>query len=155
MCKKLISRICAFACLAVALMVVSCVGGRNRHVPTEHEVYAASLTAADTAEVIARAKAVVEKIISGDVEGALSGLGYVESDTLYPISSERIAAAANQFRKLGMNSASLENYTFENAENNTVKFRVSCGSSDGELFSTAFALNALKLEGAWYLTLKQ
>ncbi len=99
----------------------------------------------------------IDKIIAGDVTGALDGLGQVENDTLFQISSEKISAAANQFYKMNLKQAKLESYTFVDPDHNVVRFRVSFGHSDDEakLLSTAFAINALKIEGNWYFTLMQ
>ena len=142
--------------LTVALLA-SCSGKKPKAVPTRQEVFLSELTAADTTEVLTRAQSVIDKIIAGDVNGALDGLGQVENDTLFQISSEKIAAAANQFNKMNLRQAKLESYTFTDPDHNVVKFRVSFGHSEDEakLLSTAFAINALKIEGNWYFTLMQ
>lgn len=142
--------------LTVALLA-SCSGKKPKAVPTRQEVFLSELTAADTTEVLTRAQSVIDKIIAGDVNGALDGLGQVENDTLFQISSEKIAAAANQFNKMNLKQATLESYTFTDPDHNVVKFRVSFGHSEDEakLLSTAFAINALKIEGNWYFTLMQ
>ncbi len=141
--------------LVACVFLSSCGGGKPKSVPTRAEAHLADLTAADTTEVLTRAQSIVDKIIAGDVAGALDGLGQVQNDTLYQISSERIAAAANQFEKMNLRQASLENYSFIDPDHNVVKFRVSFGHSEDEskLLSTAFAINALKIEGNWYFTL--
>lgn len=148
------SLILSSALVACALLS-SCGGGKPKSVPTRAEAHLAGLTAADTTEVLTRAQSIVDKIIAGDVAGALDGLGQVQNDTLYQISSERIAAAANQFEKLNLRQAALESYTFTDPDHNVVRFRVSFGHSEDEskLLSTAFAVNALKIEGNWYFTL--
>lgn len=141
--------------LVAVVLLSSCGGGKPKSVPTRAEAHLAGLTAADTTEVLTRAQSIVDRIIAGDVAGALDGLGQVENDTLYQISSERIAAAANQFEKMNLRQAKLESYTFTDPDHNVVRFRVSFGHSEDEskLLSTAFAVNALKIEGDWYFTL--
>ena len=141
--------------LVACVFLSSCGGGKPKSVPTRAEAHLAGLTAADTTEVLTRAHSIVDKIVAGDVAGALDGLGQVQNDTLYQISSERIAAAANQFEKMNLRQASLESYSFIDPDHNVVKFRVSFGHSEDEskLLSTAFAINALKIEGNWYFTL--
>lgn len=142
--------------LTIALFA-SCSGKKPKAAPTRQEIFLSELTASDTTEVLTRAQSVIDKIIAGDVNGALDGLGQVENDTLFQISSEKIAAAANQFNKMNLRQAKLESYTFTDPDHNVVKFRVSFGHSDDEakLLSTAFAINALKIEGNWYFTLMQ
>ena len=152
----------SLACCSVTLVLVlsllaSCSGRKPKAAPTRQEIFLSELTAADTTEVLTRAQAVIDKIIAGDVTGALDGLGQVENDTLFQISSEKISAAANQFYKMNLKQAKLESYTFVDPDHNVVRFRVSFGHSDDEakLLSTAFAINALKIEGNWYFTLMQ
>ncbi len=152
----------SFACCSAVLvltfaLLASCSGKKPKAAPSRQEVFLSELTAADTTEVLTRAQSVIDKIISGDINGALDGLGQVENDTLFQISSEKIAAAANQFDKMNLRQAKLESYTFTDPDHNVVKFRVSFGHSEDEakLLSTAFAINALKIEGNWYLTLMQ
>ncbi len=142
--------------LTVALLT-SCSGKKPKVSPSRQEVFLSELTAADTAEVLTRAQSVIDKIIAGDVNGALDGLGQVENDTLFQISSEKIVAASNQFKKMNLRKAKLESYTFTDPDLNVVKFRVSFGHSEDEtkLLSTAFAINALKIDGNWYFTLMQ
>lgn len=147
-------------CTAVALsglLMVSCSGRKPKAEPSRAEAFISGLTAADTTEVLTRAQAIVDKIIAGDINGALDGLGQVESDTLYQISSEKIASASKQFQQLNLRQAKLESYTFTDPDHNVVKFRVAFGSTEDEskLLGTAFAVNALKIEGNWYFTLMQ
>ena len=152
----------SFACYSVALilalsLLASCSGKKPKAEPTRQEIFLSELTAADTTEVLTRAQSVIDKIIAGDVNGALDGLGQVENDSLFQISSEKIVSASNQFKKMNLRQAKLESYTFTDPDHNVVKFRVSFGHSEDEskLLSTAFAINALKIEGNWYLTLMQ
>lgn len=152
----------SFACCSAVLvltfaLLASCSGKKPKAAPSRQEVFLSELTAADTTEVLTRAQSVIDKVISGDINGALDGLGQVENDTLFQISSEKIAAAANQFDKMNLRQAKLESYTFTDPDHNVVKFRVSFGHSEDEakLLSTAFAINALKIEGNWYFTLMQ
>ena len=149
-----------FSCTAVALsgfIMVSCNSRKPKSEPSRAEIFLSELTAADTTEVLTRAQAIVDKIIAGDVNGALDGLGQVENDTLYQISSEKIVTASKQFQQLNLRQAKLESYTFTDPDHNVVKCRVAFGHTDDEskLLGTAFAVNALKIEGNWYFTLMQ
>ena len=153
---KSFARYSAVLVLAIAFLA-SCSGKKPKTAPSRQEVFLSELTAADITEVLTRAQSVIDKIISGDVNGALDGLGQVENDTLFQISSEKIVSASNQFKKMNLRQAKLESYTFTDPDHNVVKFRVSFGHSEDEskLLSTAFAINALKIEGNWYFTLMQ
>ena len=107
----------SFACYSVALILAlslwaSCSGKKPKAEPTRQEIFLSELTAADTTEVLTRAQSVIDKIIAGDVNGALDGLGQVENDTLFQISSEKIVSASNQFKKMNLRQAKLESYTF-------------------------------------------
>ncbi len=141
--------------VVVLLAFSSCSGRKPKRELTREEIFLSELTAADTSEVLSRAQSIVDKIIAGDVSGALDGLGQVQNDTLFQISSEKVASATAQFERMNLRQASLESYSFIDPDHNVVKFRVSFGHSEDEskLLSTAFALNALKIEGNWYFTL--
>ena len=143
------------AAVVVLLAFASCSGRKPKRELTRQEAFLSELTAADTSEVLSRAQSIVDKIIAGDVSGALDGLGQVQNDTLFQISSEKVASATAQFERMNLRQASLESYSFIDPDHNVVKFRVSFGHSEDEskLLSTAFALNALKIEGNWYFTL--
>lgn len=150
------SYLLAFITAVVVLLVfASCSGRKPKRELTREEIFLSELTAADTSEVLSRAQSIVDKIIAGDVSGALDGLGQVQNDTLFQISSEKVASATAQFERMNLRQASLESYSFIDPDHNVVKFRVSFGHSEDEskLLSTAFALNALKIEGNWYFTL--
>lgn len=146
------------ACVAVsALILASCSARKPKVVPTRQEAFLSELTSSDTTEVLSRAQDVVDKIIAGDLSGALSGLGQLQGDTLYNISSEKIAAISKRFQEMNFHQAKLDGYSFVDPEHNEIRFRVAFGQTEAEAaqLSTLFAINALKVDGKWYFTLMQ
>ena len=68
----------SFACYSVALilalsLLASCSGKKPNAEPTRQEIFLSELPAADTTEGLTRAQSVIDKIIAGDVNGALDG----------------------------------------------------------------------------------
>lgn len=141
------------------------------------EAYLSSLTAADTAALLAKADSCIALMVAGRMDEALANVGYVEDATLKHLAPEMAARTSATFKTLGVRSFERAGIDLVSSDENTVKYRLLIGpaasadSGPGPVVSTAststvtaasaaapsvsFAFNAYRIDGRWYLSLKQ
>jgi len=176
--------IAAWTFLAVAL-ATSCQSRQSRKQSmSEEDAYLSSLTAADTAALIAKADSCIALMVAGQMDEALANVGYVEDATLKHLTPEMVARTAATFKSLGVHGFERSGFELTNSELNTISYRLKIGgpssvpepvegtatptvgepsrTTDGPSTSsgiatptTGFAFNAYRIDGHWYLTLKQ
>ena len=163
--------IAAWTFLAVAL-ATSCQSRKSsKQAMSDEEAYLSSLTAADTAALIAKADSCIALMVAGQMDVALANVGYVEDATLKHLTPEMIARTAATFKSLGVHGFERSAFELINSELNTITYRLKIGtpssvpepvegtatsaSSGTAIPTTGFAFNAYRIDGHWYLTLKQ
>lgn len=161
---KILGALVATAFLAFALSSCGSRGGRAA-VQDEGEEYLSSLTKADTASLLSIADSCMALLVSGEYEKALAGVGYVDGETIEAMTPEMIARTAMSFKSLGVHGFERSGFDLSLSDKNTVSYRLKIGgpSSVPEPVegtatvtpTTGFAFNAYRIDGQWYLTLKQ
>ena len=125
----------------------------------EGEEYLSSLTKADTVSLLLIADSCMTLLTNGEYEKALSGVGYVVGETIEVMTPEMIARTAMSFKNLGVHDFERSGFEITNPELNTVSYRLMIGGSSASSGTatptTGFAFNAYRIDGHWYLTLKQ
>ena len=135
----------------------------------EGEEYLSSLTKADTASLLSIADSCMTLLANGEYEKALGGVGYVDGETIEVMTPEMIARTAMSFKNLGVHGFERSSIELVLPDQNTVSYRLKIGgpsASSGTAISTnsgtatitpttGFAFNAYRIDGHWYLTLKQ
>ena len=121
--------------------------------------YLSSLTAADTAALIAKADSCIALMVAGQMDEALANVGYVEDATLKHLTPEMVARTSVTFKNLGVHGSERSSFELTNSELNTISYRLKIGgpsaSSGTATPTTGFAFNAYRIDGHWYLSLKQ
>ena len=151
--------IAAWTFLAVVL-ATSCQSRKSsRQAMSDEEAYLSSLTAADTAALIAKADSCIALMVAGQMDEALANVGYVEDATLKHLTPEMVARTSVTFKNLGVHGSERSSFELTNSELNTISYRLKIGgpsaSSGTATPTTGFAFNAYRIDGKWYLTLKQ
>ena len=161
--------IAAWTFLAVVL-ATSCQSRKSsKRSMSDEEAYLSSLTAADTAALIDKADSCIALMVAGQMDEALANVGYVEDATLKHLTPEMVARTAVTFKSLGVHGFERSGFELTNSELNTISYRLKIGgpsASSGTAISTnsgtatitpttGFAFNAYRIDGHWYLTLKQ
>lgn len=160
--QTLIKALAAFVTVAsVAFAMLSC-GGRGGRAATqdEGEAYLSSLTKADTASLLSIADSCMTLMANGEYEKALAGVGYVDGETLDVMTPEMVARTAATFKSLGVYGFERSGFELSSAEDNIVRYRLkiagpSADSGAAIAPTTGFAFNAYRIDGNWYLSLKQ
>ena len=143
-----------------ALSLLSC-GTRSGRATAqdEGEEYLSSLTKADTASLLSIADSCMTLLTNGEYEKAFGGVGYVDGETIEAMTPEMIARTAMSFKNLGVHGFERSGFELTNPELNTVSYRLKIGgpsASSGTVTpTTGFAFNAYRIDGHWYLSLKQ
>lgn len=146
----------------LAVVLVSCQSRKSQcRAISDEDAYLQSLTAADTAALIAKADSCIALMVAGQMDEALANVGYVEDATLKHLTPEMVARTAVTFKSLGVCGFERSGIELSNNEMNTVSYRLKIGGpSKGSgtaavVPTTGFAFNAYRIDGQWYLTLKQ
>ncbi len=145
---------------ALILLALSSCGTRDGRtaVQDEGEDYLSSLTKADTAALLMMADSCMTLLTNGEYEKALAGVGYVDGETLEAMTPEMIARTAKSFKDLGVHGFERSGFELNLSDMNTVSYRLRIGSASADPSTaptTGFAFNAYRIDGRWYLTLKQ
>ena len=137
----------------------------------EGEEYLSSLTKADTVSLLLIADSCMTLLTNGEYEKALAGVGYVDGETIEAMTPEMIARTAMSFKNLGVHGFERSGIELVLPDQNTISYRLKIGgpssvpdpaegtatsaSSGTATPTTGFAFNAYRIDGKWYLTLKQ
>ena len=176
---KTLMAVVAVSFMALALSSCGARGGRTT-AQDEGEEYLSSLTKADTVALLSMADSCMTLLANGEYEKALAGVGYVDGETLEVMPPEMIARTAMSFKSLGVHGYERSGYELSLSDKNTVSYRLkigpstssgtatstvgepgrttggpSAGSGTAIVPTTGFAFNAYRIDGKWYLTLKQ
>lgn len=162
---KILGALAATALMALALSSCGARGGRTT-AQDEGEEYLSSLTKADTTSLLSIADSCMTLLANGEYEKALAGVGYVDGETIEAMTPEMIARTAMSFKSLGVHGFERSGYELSLSDRNTVNYRLKIGGplaggpSTGSgttaiVPTTGFAFNAYRIDGRWYLTLKQ
>lgn len=152
--------VAAWTFLAVLLASCQSRKSQSREISDE-EAYLQSLTASDTIALIAKADSCITLMVAGLMDEALTNVGYVEDATLKHLTPEMVARTAVTFKSLGVHGFERSGIELVNSEMNTVSYRLkidgpSAGSGTTAITpTTGFAFNAYRIDGQWYLSLKQ
>lgn len=152
--------IAALSSLAV-VMTVSCQSSKSsRRTMTDEEAYLSSLTAVDTAALIAKADSCITLMVAGQMDEALADVGYVDDVILKHLTPEMVARTAATFKSLGVCGFERSGFELSSAEDNIVRYRLKIGGPSADSGAaiaptTGFAFNAYRIDGNWYLSLKQ
>lgn len=134
----------------------SCSKKEEKAGPSEHEQFVASLTSADTTEVLNMCQDFFTKLSQGDKEGAIAMLSLSnDSGDVIAMTEEKIQQLTSQFTMFPVLDNHLVEYTFGEAADNLMKFKVIFAKDeDGKEEAINFGLNPIRKDGKWYLTVR-
>ena len=151
----------ALAVTTLAALALSSCGARGGRTTAQDEgkEYLSSLTKADTTSLLSMADSCMTLLVNGEYEKALAGVGYVDGDMIEAMAPEMIARTAMSFKSLGVHGFERSGFELNLSDKNTLSYRLKIGpsASSGTAVTptTGFAFNAYRIDGRWYLTLKQ
>lgn len=134
-------------------------GNRQKKMNTFESAQAAfiaSITAEDSTAVKAAAEDVMSLLQAGNIDEALTRIYVVEDDVLYPLNDESLLRLKSKFTRFPVLSYTMTEMAFQTSAINDVTYQyVFAEGQDGSLPATLkLAFNPVKVEGQWYLTLK-
>ena len=124
--------------------------------PSAHDEFVASLTSADTTEVLNMCQEFFTKLSQGDKAGAIGMLSLSDSlGAVLPMTEEKSQQLTKQFSLFPVLDNHLISYTFGSAADNLMKFKVVFAKDeDGKEEAINFGLNPIRKDGKWYLTVR-
>ena len=110
-------------------------------------------------------------LVNEEFEKKLAGVGYADGETIEAMTPEMIARTAMSFKNLGVHGFERSGIELVLPDQNTISYRLKIGgpssvpkpaegtatsaSSGTATPTTGFAFNAYRIDGHWYLSLKQ
>jgi hypothetical protein len=138
------------------MCVASCSKSKQKDYVTYgdmEEEFEASLTNADSTEVLEMSNDFMSMLQDGDIEGALAQLSEVNADgQVVPLSTERRDQLIAHFTQFPVLKYELDYFAFSISTINDVKYNITFEEPDHKM---AFMLNPIKKDGEWYLCTKQ
>ena len=136
--------------------LASCSKKEEKAAPSAHDQFVASLTSADTTEVLNMCQDFFTKLSQGDKEGAIAMLSLsTDSGEVIAMSEEKIQQLTRQFTLFPVLDNHLVEYTFGEAADNLMKFKVVFAKDEnGKEEAINFGLNPIRKDGKWYLTVR-
>ncbi len=124
--------------------------------PSSHDAFVASLSSADTAEVLNLCQEFFSKLTSGNKDAAIGMLSLSnDSGIILPMTDEKIQSLTKQFTLFPVLDNHLVDYTFGDAADNLMRFKVVFSKDEqGNEDAINFGLNPIRKDGKWYLTVR-
>lgn len=148
--------------LFIFVLIVSCClcscGGKKK-ATTSQEEFLMGLTAEDTAQILNLSRSCMDTLKGGHIDEALQMLYVMRDGKAIPLPAEKEQQLRKNFKFFPVIDYSLDYYTFSNADNNDVKFRIEffkhSGPDDKTPNTIGFMFNPVKIDGTWHLTVKE
>ena len=134
----------------------SCSKKSSSEEQSSHSLFIASLSYADTTEVLNLCQDFFSRLAAGDKESAIGMLSLSnDSGMILPLSEEKLQSLTRQFTLFPVLDNHLVDYTFGDASDNLIRFKVVFSKDDqGKEESINFGLNPIRKDGKWYLTVR-
>lgn len=151
--KKILVVLCTLCLLAACHNN----GGKQQKFQTFESAQAAfqaTLTSEDTAAVKAATEKVMSLLEIGQIDAALSQIYVVSDDVLYRLADESLLSIKSKFENFPVLSYKLTDIAFLTPAINDVTYQyVFAKTPDGDA-TIRVGFNPVKIDGEWYLTLK-
>ncbi len=116
--------------------------------------FLAALTINDTLSVLSLGQNFMGALKAGEIDDALQDLCVVHENVLYHVADESLAQLKSRFRKFPVADYQLVSYSFSTPGINDLVYRYSISGELGSGPAMKLTFNPVKVEGSWYLTLK-
>ena len=136
-------------------LLSSCKSTPKRYIYMDAERdFRASLTISDTLEVLMLGQNFMDSLRAGAVDNAVESLCVVHESVLYKIADRSLAQIKARYRRFHVSDYELLSYTFSTPGINDLVYRYSLSGPVGDGPAMKLTLNPVKVEGMWFLTLK-
>ncbi|WP_373731126.1 hypothetical protein, partial [Bacteroides heparinolyticus] len=146
-------------CLMLMGIIASCNGKKNDKAETPEEakeIFATTLTAADTTEVVGLANQCMDLLKENKTEEALKMIFVMnEEGEPVPVSGEQKQKLNGKFKLFPVLEYELVNFSFASEENNDMRYKIIFDKSGDVPASIGFMFNPVRIDGNWYLMLKE
>ncbi len=135
----------------------SCTSKKEEKVePSAHDQFVATLTDADTTEVLNMCQDFFTKLAAGDKEAAIGMLSLSnDSGVISPMTDEKAQSLIKQFTLFPVLDNHLVDFQFGDAADNLMRFKVVFSKDEqGKEDAINFGLNPIRKDGKWYLTVR-
>lgn len=146
---------CIYFLFLVLALVSSCKRSPKMRLYKDAERdFIASLTINDTLDFLSLGQNFMGALQAGEVDGAVESLCVVYQNVLYKISDRSMAQIKARFRRFPVADYELVDYSFSTPGINDLVYRYSLSGKVGDGPAMRITLNPVKVEGMWFLTLK-
>ena len=145
-------RIFVFLFLALVLLA-SCKPKPYLYKDAEQD-FQASLVLSDTLDVLALGQNFMGALKAGEVDEALTNLYVVYDNVLYRVADSSLSQLKARFRRFPVSDYERVSLNFSTPGINDLVYRYSINGPVGSGPAMKIAFNPVKVEGSWYLTLK-
>ena len=143
-----------------------CVGCRflflvlmRRKKEAAHSQRRMGLTAEDTVQVLTISRSCMDTLKAGNIDEALKMLFILRDGKAIPLPAEKEQQLRKKFKYFPVVDYKLDYYSFSSTDNNDVKFQIEffkhTSSDDHTPNTIGFMFNPVKIDGVWYLAVKE
>lgn len=146
--------------LLAAICLSACKDKKDQPQPTEKAIFTASLTAQDTTDVLNLSETCMQTLKAGKVEEALAQLYLWDDSTkaVKPLDEAKKQELRKTFKLFPVLDYSLAHFTFSTQGLNDVKYNIvffEKEADDPTPNTIGFMFNPVKVDGKWYLSVKE
>lgn len=116
--------------------------------------FQASLVLNDTLDVLSLGQNFMGALKAGEIDTAVDNIYVVYENVLYRVADSSLDQLKARFRRFPVADYQLVSYNFSTPGINDLVYRYSINGPVGDGPAMKIALNPVKVEGSWYLTLK-
>lgn len=145
-----------FILFVTVVLAASCGGNHSGREKTQEDAqkeFSATLSQSDTTDMLGAADDFIRKVTAGQIDEAVEMLYVLYDNQLYGTSDSYSAELKNRFAMLAGTAAELDYYSFSTQGNNDACYRFRFGEGP-DAASMRITLNPVRIDGKWYLTLK-
>lgn len=142
-----------FMCV-FATIICSCKNSSEMKSVVSEKQFTATLTNRDTVDVISLSSLCLT-VLKNDIDSAMNYIYYIKNDTLIPLSDEKRIFLKNSFLSYPIKKIMLDTLIFNTEVDNIVRYNIVYDNGGSFPITQRFIFNPIKIESAWYLTLKE
>lgn len=139
-----------------AIIICSCSSNKQENTASEHDVFASSLTTADTTRVISLCNAFLDYLKNNDKDSAFSLLYSLnENGDLVEPSNLDLAKLSNQFTLFPVRDYKIKSLQMGEELDNVCSYSIIFNIDEqGKEDTINFGFCPVRIDGQWYLTIR-
>ncbi len=156
--KNYMKRQYFYLTIILLLILSACSEQKKEKKQTAQDKFISELTAQDTLDILRLSNACMDTLKMGHIDAAIDMLYIIRNDSLIKVPQNKEKELRQNFKFFPVVDYKLDYYAFIDQANNDVKYQIEffkhTSPEDKTPNTIGFMINPVKVDGKWFLTLK-